>query len=302
MRPTLALVVPTGVLVAALASCSPRALTPETAAATTTGADAGSAVTCAQVRQCTDCPNDRFIPTECRTTAYGPARANIVTGAANFLYCDEGSYALCFYSGPPTAGGKDDQRLPCVVDESGHSAKCTCKAYSTGPYFVDIHAIENLRLYYQTIDVCGSTGAGCQNLESCGEDGRRPECGRLPQAPVCKHAKNQNPKDDRASLIPGADLVSTFSFAMASDYPKEKTHCHAGLYAGCMTAPCSFPGGKPAGPLNGQPVECKCPLWNGPFQIGQPGQACSIPPGPTGQSYVWSASYEPPRSTDAGRR
>ena len=73
------------------------------------------------------------------------------------------------------------------------------------------------------------------------------------------------------------------------------------LYAGCMTAPCTFPGGRPAGALPGQPVECQGPLWNGPFQIGQGGQTCSIDSAAGGLSYAWSAAYRPSPAADAGR-
>ena len=73
--------------------------------------------------------------------------------------------------------------------------------------------------------------------------------------------------------MPKADLVSTFSFAMDGNYKIGNTSCTAGLYAGCMTAPCFFKGGHKSPPTDGEPVECHCPTYNGAYQIGQSNQA-----------------------------
>ena len=109
-------------------------------------------------------------------------------------------------------------------------------------------------------------------------------------------------------MIPGADLISTFSFAMGglpspqsdAPYTVASTSCEgqeAGLYAGCMTAPCQYlPQEDPDGPLFAQ---CACPTYIGDFQVGQPqktleaaaGGSDVCHPGLTdGEFYVWSAA------------
>jgi hypothetical protein len=241
-----------------------------------------------------DCSNVPFQRTDCWTTAYGPAKADIIVGnplkSTNMLYCDEGSYALCFFSGPPTATGKrrsDNQPLPCVVQ--GDVANCTCQVYTSGPYFVDINAILNLGAYYETVEACGEDGSKCANIHNCGRGGNKPGCDKRTQAPVCQYVKNQNPDDPAVSLMPKADLVSTFSFAMKEDYRMGQTKCEAGDYAGCMTAPCFFNEGAATPPKDGDPIQCQCPIANGVFQVGQPKQECSIASdGAT--AYVWSAA------------
>src|SRR5262249_23461471 len=92
-------------------------------------------------------------------------------------------------------------------------------------------------------------------------------------APVCNYINRQK-------LIPGADLISTFSFDCAAEEPIGVTKCGAGTYAGCMTAPCQETDAEGT-------VECRCPLFDGPFEVGKDGQKCSLtdPPG------VWSAAH-----------
>jgi hypothetical protein len=80
---------------------------------------------------------------------------------------------------------------------------------------------------------------------------------------------------------------------MNTDYKIGSVSCTAGLYAGCMTAPCFFKAGHKSPPTDGEPVRCDCPIYNGAFQVGQPGQACTIP-GEGKASYVWSASNTVP--------
>jgi hypothetical protein len=239
-----------------------------------------------------DCSNYPFVPTDCWTTAYGPAQADIVTSPKNFLYCSGGAYALCFFSGPPEKTGTDpnNQALPCVVD--GDRANCTCEVYTSGPYFVDVNAILNLGAYYQTIneEACGKDGSGCANLESCGPDGGVRGCADRRQAPVCAYVNGQNPDDPTVSLMPKADLVSAFSFAMDDDYDLGSTRCdEPAPYAGCMTAPCFLPAGAQSPPADGDPIQCRCPIVTGAFQIGQDGQSCEIP-SEGGMRYVWSAA------------
>jgi|CXWL01.1.fsa_nt_gi hypothetical protein len=304
--------VPLGVLLAfACTKPEPAAKPIEPAAAPAVAAktsDDGKDVTyCAQIRQCTDCPNDVFIPTECYTTQYGPSRANVITvpeggnalTSTNMLYCNGGHYALCFFSGPPNATGNDpntNPKLPCLLDGSGDFARCTCQAFTNGAFFVDIHSIGNLRVYYQTVDACGVEGEKCQNMVNCGHDGSKAGCLDNTPPPVCSFVQNQDPRYPQVSLIPGADMISTFSFAMDSDYTLGTTECPNAdhlPYAGCMTAACNFVGTKPTGPYDGNPIECKCPTWNGPYQVGQTlsSSQCIIPNGAQGEKYVWSAAY-----------
>jgi hypothetical protein len=292
-----------GAFLAALASCDAPARAP----AAKTAGEMPVYAPCNVLRNCKDCPNDEYHETNCLTTAYGPARANVITvkqgtsaqNATNMLRCDGGDYAMCFFSGPPGATGhQGNPELPCVLNEKGDTANCTCRAYSTGPYYVDIHAINNLRVYYQTIDACGHEGELCYNLSNCPAGSASCTTPGFRTAPVCEYIKNQNPKDPKVSLVPGAELISTFSFAMQSGYPLGSVSCPPDnappdtdfLYAGCMTAPCTFPQGRPSGTLNGQPVQCSCPTWRGPYQVGQSGQSCVIPAS-GGKRYVWSASY-----------
>jgi hypothetical protein len=280
---------------------TPPATTPASAATTTTGN------ACPEPPPCGDkCSNHPFVPTDCWTTQYGPAKADIILGknalsSTNMLYCNGGAYALCFFSGPPYATGKSkagNAPLPCVLE--GDIANCTCQAYTSGPYFVDINAILNRGAYYETVQVCGQDGSNCANIENCGRDGTNKGCEKRTQAPVCKYVQHQNPKDPTVSLIPKADLVSTFSFAMDSDYRIGSTSCPAGPYAGCMTAPCFFKEGAKRPPSDGDPIQCQCPTYNDEYQVGQFREKndCSIP-SEGGTSYVWSAANTVP--TDSGQ-
>ena len=241
-----------------------------------------------------DCSNHPFAPTDCWTTPYGPAKADVILAAGNpltstnFLYCEGGAYALCFFSGPPdpTGTNPDNRPLPCVLQ--GDVAKCTCQAYTSGPYFVDINAILNLGAFYETVQACGQDGSGCANIANCGPDGKKPGCKERKPAPVCQYVRDQNPDDSSVSLMPRADLVSTFSFAMDGDYRIGSTPCD-GLYAGCMTAPCFFAEGHGPEITDGEPIQCECPTYTGTYQVGQSRQSCSISSS-DGASYVWSAA------------
>lgn len=235
----------------------------------------------------TTCDNYPFQATgDCWTTKHGPARADVVDAPTNLLYCKQGAYALCYFSGPPTATGKDPKKnkpLPCEL--KGDIANCTCQVYTTGPSFVDINGILNLGAYQQTVQACGPDGSGCANLHTCGKDGTKSGCDQLQQAPVCQYVQSQNPNDPTVSLMPKADLVSTFSStAMSANYQIGSTPCE-GRYAGCMTAPCFFLKGAKQPPSNGDPIQCECPTFTGKFQVGQFHQQCDI-----GAGYVWSAS------------
>jgi hypothetical protein len=217
---------------------------------------------------------------------HGPATADVVVTPTNFLYCNGGAYALCFFSGPPEPTGKrreqgDNRALPCVLN--GDIANCTCQVYTSGPYFVDINSILNLGAYYQTVQACGHEGARCANLFNCGPDGTKSGCATQSPAPVCQYVRDQNSSDVSVSLMPRADLL----FAMDADYRIGQTNC-TGLYAGRMTAPC-FSLGDPKPPSDGDPIQCQCPTFTGPYQVGQSGQTCPIPSS-DGINYVWSGA------------
>jgi hypothetical protein len=200
------------------------------------------------------------------TTPYGPPWANILVEKENFLECRGASIALCYYSGPgPTT--------PCVPDGRG-LANCTCYQIPSGePYFVDINAILNLDVYLETVAKCGKNGNKCRPTGTI-------------EAPVCKNVNNN-------TLIPGADLISAFSLYLEKQIPVDPTTCSTpSAYAGCMTAPCKQTGKKD--PTTGLPlVQCGCPTFTGPYQVGQQvaQDQCVL-----GSNNVWSAAYTPPAS------
>jgi hypothetical protein len=194
--------------------------------------------------------------------------------SSNFLECKGTAIALCYYSGPgPTT--------PCNPDGLG-IANCTCYEIPRGkPYLVDINAILNRDVYLKTVAKCGKDGGNC-----------RPT-GPL-EAPVCEAINNN-------TLIPGADLISTFSLYLekesVSEHEKEffivPTLCPTAAYAGCMTAPCKSTGKidpKTRLPL----VQCGCPIYTGPYQVGTriDHDQCVL-----GATYVWSAALKVPSPT-----
>lgn len=201
------------------------------------------------------------------TTKYGPPWADIVRNPkTNMLECkgNTAAIALCYYSG---AGST----TPCTLDGLG-IANCTCYEIPAGQvYFVDINAILNLDIYLRTVAKCG------QNGDRCLPSGTY-------EAPVCDAINNK-------TLIPGADLISTFSLYLKTQMPIEPTNCAtAAAYAGCMTAPCKRTGRKD--PKTGLPlVQCGCPTYDGPYQVGTAiNQNQCVLEG----NYVWSAAYTPP--------
>ncbi len=191
------------------------------------------------------------------TTAYGPAYANILLEPTNFVPCRGGPFALCYYSGP--SSGTED--LSCKLTSDGKYANCQCFDIPYGVYFVDINAILNDTVYKSTIAQCGSDGSLCATPNS---------------APVCQSV-------NQGTLIPGADLFSTFSFDCVPSNGIGQTSCTSAPYVGCMTAPCFKTGNST--------VQCSCPVFDGPYQIGQNDQTCSL-----GGDLVWSAAYAPPAS------
>jgi len=254
-----------------------------------------------------DCPSDPFcgdhctnlpyVPgVDCKTTPYGPAKADVVVAQTNLLMCTGGTYALCAVSGPPERTGTNpaNNPLPCVLGSDG-TADCTCQTYtykSGVPWFVDINAILNLGAWYQAMQECGPTGASCLNIAACGSDGSKCDGKTKLKVPsICAYIQNQGHGDPKGWLLPEAQLISAFSSAMADDYPMSPpTSCTdiPSLYAGCMTAPCVYPPGAPQPPPDGTRVSCRCPTYRGPYQIAESGQSCSA-----GTGFVWSGSYTP---------
>ena len=186
------------------------------------------------------------------TTSYGPAFANISLGSSNFLPCRGGPFALCYYSGP--SSGPED--LSCTLTPDGHYANCQCFDIPYGVYFVDINAILNYSVYQDTISQCGTDGSLCATTNS---------------APVCQ-AVNQG------NLIPGTSLYSAFSFDCIPTNGIGQTNCSRAPYVGCMTAPC-FATDQPG------IVQCSCPVFDGPYQVGQdrPGMHAWRRPGVVGR-------------------
>jgi hypothetical protein len=141
-------------------------------------------------------------------------------------------------------------------------------------------------------------GGRCKNIEHCwpqNDPKKQAECAKYPTANVCQYVKNQGGSTD-PKFWPKADLISTFSFAMSGKdggYHLGSTPCAAGLYAGCMTAPCTYGPNHTSPTQNGELVDCQCPTYNGPYQVGQNGQSCSIT-SVNASKYVWSASYTVP--------
>ncbi len=231
-----------------------------------------------------DCDNLPFCPTTCWTTSSGPAWSGAGVGSAsNNLYCPEGTYANCHYSGPPwpTGTSSDNVPLPCKLNEDGTMASCKCEVFE-GPSYVNIYAIMNLGVYYETIAVCGADGSGCLNMGNCpqGSTLGNGDCtGTI--APACQYVAGQDPDNPETSLIPGADLISTYGFGMNTNYNSGSTSCENILFAGCMTAPCQYAddGDSTSGTSY---AYCVCPVSRGDISLAQCGQICDL-----GDQYVW---------------
>ena len=198
------------------------------------------------------------------TTEYGPAWADVALKASNMLTCKgEVPIALCYYSGP-------NGTVPCNPDGLG-IANCSCYEIPKGqPYMVDINGILNRDVYLKTVAECGKDGSKCLPAGSR-------------EAPVCDTINS-------SAFIPGADLISTFSLYLEKEIPIQESNCPTpSSYAGCMTAPCKRTGKKD--PKTGLPlVQCACPTFTGPYQVGtkiDPNQ-CVLD-----GTNVWSAGYAP---------
>ena len=264
---------------------------------------------CAQEGNCSNTP---FELTKCWTTSYGPARADVVvvpagakpaaaTNSPNMLLCQGGgAYALCFFSGP-TAGIDGGQALPCIPNPHKATANCTCQYYSSGTYFVDINGILNQGAYYEAVKQCGADGSGCPNITDCSKaDGT---CSSSDQpANVCNYINSQSSGNSASSFYPSAQaqVISTFSFAMSPPNGNYNLATSAptcnGKYAGCMTAPCRFADGSaPSSHKNGDAIQCECPVYDGPYQVGAAGQGCPT----ASDTYIWSASSTVIQSSDS---
>lgn len=184
-------------------------------------------------------------------TSFGPAYADIVLEPSNFLPCRGGPFALCYYSG--------EEPETCTLTEDGRFANCKCFEIPYGTYYVLLNGILNVEVYLKTVQKCGQDGSNCQEVN---------------QAPVCEDI-NQN------KFIPGADLISTFSFDCAIEEGIDQTNCGQAPYAGCMTAPCYRTGEEGI-------VQCSCPTFDGPYQVGQEHAQCTL-----GSNLVPSAAFNP---------
>lgn len=241
---------------------------------------------------CTENCSAPYVPNEFWTTGYGPAYANVLLQPSNFLSCSATAYALCYYSGPGGEVNSSTPVLPCRADPANpRSANCRCYA-QTGVSYVLIHAIRNTEAYVETVRACGLNGEKCANMAAEAAGKLLTQLGAssptpLPQAPVCRYL--QPGADGRVKMAPGAELISTFSQAQSSHYDTGMTQCtgaQAGPYAGCMTASCTYE--KDAGGQRTGFATCRCPIYNGPFQVGQKNAACKL-----GGGNVWSAAYAP---------
>ena len=215
---------------------------------------------------------------------YRPAWADIIEVPENFVACKGATIALCYYSGPVTPAEPRTEppvvppppSTPCVLRDGENIADCTCIEIPAGSnYYVDINAILNLDVYLDTVKKCGIDGKDCLPFGS-------------KEAPVCEAIR-------KGKLIPGADLISTFSFALETKIPIVPGDCTdanpPNLYAGCMTAPCKRIPGEyfPNSPW--PLVQCTCPTYQGPFQVGREiteEDPCDLP---DKDKTVWSAAY-----------
>ena len=188
------------------------------------------------------------------TSNYGPAYRDTLQSPSQMLACSP-QFALCFHSGP--------EPYPCHLSPDGRSANCKCMVLTKTNYAL-LTAILNYPVYLDTIALCGADGSLCAGVD---------------QAPVCNYLKD-------GALIPGADVISTFdpdshdSIVKALKGQQAVTVCPKAPYAACMTAPCQL---NSDGTAN-----CKCPVFNGKFQLVGAGAQCSL-----GGDLVPSAAYMP---------
>jgi len=239
-----------------------------------------------------------YTPNELPTTPFGPPAADILLNQrANFLLCKGGPIALCYYSGPKPAPGAPD--LSCKLTDNKVFSNCRCIEIEDGPYFVDINAILDEKVYLETVKKCGPTGANCEGYPN--------------MATVCK-AINRGKLFSDDPNQPQWDVISTFSVALdsANGFKIGATSCleedgNGGRYSGCMTAPCVRTGdtieicqplkqrdGEVKQVCNDVPIdECTCPNWTGSFQIGTNGDGDTADVCHLDGDVTWSAAYNP---------
>ncbi len=185
-----------------------------------------------------------------QTTAYGPAWADVTTSTSDWITC-KGPYALCYYAN-------------CTAKPGAYNTVANCSCFETfGTNYVDMNAILNNDVYNETKAFCANDPAACHQPN---------------QAPVCASLAS-------GAFMQGADAFSTFSFYRSTKEPIGLTDCttQPALYAGCMTAPCFNP--TSAGTDDTTMIECQCPTYNGPFQVGMDNLSCDEAP------MIYSAAY-----------
>ena len=173
---------------------------------------------------------------------------------SNFLRCDSGPYALCYYSGADP--------LPCDLNEADGTGDCQCQIFEASikdPMYVEIGGILNKCIYDETVAQCGEDGSKCKNM--CFGRTDLAECDgateKHREAVVCDYIRN-------GQFDPGAEYISTFSLAKvlvpgSDEQFKLGSNGETGRYAGCMTASCT---GLTVDEVNGGSyTTCACPLW-----------------------------------------
>ena len=234
-------------------------------------------------------------------TADVPPRADAFEDVSNFLACTGNPYALCYYSGPGDAIATSDgasQSLPCVPSDSadGATANAECKCFAfTEPSdlqqtiynFVEVRSILNPVVRDATTDICNEDGSNCLNMASllsgrCDmDDPHIAQAEHCQFAPVCDYLGDMETGEGQTlyPYLPEATLISTFSLEYSQDFDFGSTSCEdtGTNYAGCMTAPCSDADEDGL-------TECVCPVYDGPYDIGQNNMQCDIRPN------VWSAA------------
>lgn len=224
------------------------------------------------------CSNSPYCVPTCDTSENGPAWAGGGQDPSYMLFCPDAIYANCHYSGAPYPTGTDPNNiaLPCELQTGSTVAHCKCEVAS-GPNWVNLTAIMNLGAYHETIAACGEDGSRCVNMNQC-PTGQEVACYTGKIAPVCQYVAHQNPEDPSVSLIPGADLISTYGLTMSGRYQTTDTPtCSNISSAGCMTAPCYYTD------ANRDYAQCECPTtFQKTIQLNQAGVACDLPAG-----YVW---------------
>lgn len=227
-----------------------------------------------------------------------PPRADEFDHLTDFLACTGNPYALCYYSGPQeaTPPGQDaTPPLPCTID-GPLRADCTCYAITEALHrpgtrynFVLVGSILNPQIREETQLRCGEDGSNCLNMANLASGQCNPDDPHIAEleecqpAPVCSHLGDLETGAPQ-TLYPDTDatLISTFSFYSSQVHDFGSHSCSEEdirLYAGCMTAPCTDEDGDGL-------AECACPLYDGPYQVGQDydGLQCNILPN------VWSAA------------